>query len=65
MLLIPASFLLIHFVSDGYCPLQQMQMGKQELPLEIHKLIVTVFLLIVAGFSNWTVLAYIHDFVPR
>lgn len=28
-------------------------MGQQELPLEIHKLMVVIVLLIIAAFSNW------------
>jgi ABC-type lipoprotein release transport system permease subunit len=50
------------FNLDGYSPLQQ-QMGQHEIPLEIHKLAVVIVLLVLAGFSNWATLAYIHDFV--
>ncbi|KAI6177234.1 PAP2-C domain-containing protein [Aphelenchoides bicaudatus] len=40
-------------------------MGQQTLPLEIHKVLLSAALLVFAGYFNWIVLAYIHDFVGR
>ncbi|KAI6235062.1 PAP2-C domain-containing protein [Aphelenchoides besseyi] len=49
--------------SDGQllCPMGE----SHRIPNEIHKLTIVVFTLIIAGFSNWMALAYIHDFVGR
>lgn len=32
---------------------------------EPHKLLLVLLLLVLAGFSNWAALAYIHDLVGR
>ncbi|KAI1731674.1 putative phosphatidylcholine:ceramide cholinephosphotransferase 3 [Ditylenchus destructor] len=53
---------------DLLCPVTSpapAAMGMSEIPLEPHKLAFVVVFLILAGFSNWIALAYIHDFVGR
>ncbi|KAH7691210.1 Phosphatidylcholine:ceramide cholinephosphotransferase 3, partial [Aphelenchoides avenae] len=48
----------------GYSPCSSSSMGA-DIPLELHKLLFTFSYLLIAAFSNWISLAYIHDVAGR